>query len=219
MKRTRYVAAAAVMAVGLFAMGATRVHAQGIGLLSAETSEARELEWLNISAGAVIGEDRDFYGGRSTFWIVPEVRSFVDLGFVSLRDREVPSSTDIGAQAGLIYALPTVLPFDNSIRGAVYGATGDRHNIVGTTLAWMSSYQPTKGGVAYYGGLGLGAEWHNRHALTMSEDGVDLPEDTDSTVYPLVDVGAMMPVVEHISLFVEWAYTDTWWVGVGVRVR
>ena len=205
---------------GLLALGATRAGAQGVGLLPAETSEVRDLHWLDITAGAVVGSERSFYGARSTFWIVPEMRSFVDLGFARLNYHGEPSDTEIGAQAGLIYAMPLGLAFDNAIRGAVYGATGDRHNILGSTVAWMVSGQPIKGGVSYYGGAGFGVERDSRQSIAAGEDGLGgLTSKTDNKLYPFVDAGALMPVWEHVNAFVEFAYADSWWVGLGVRVR
>jgi hypothetical protein len=229
MKAFKLVGAKLVIAAFFLVAGAVRLDAQGVGLLPTETSETREQEWMDITAGAVIGKEQSFYGARDTFDIVPEVRLFVDLGILNLNKEGEPSSTDIGAQAGVVFAEPFDLIFDNALRFSLYGATGDRHTLIGGTLALMGSYQPIQKGVTFYGGLGIELQSDNRHGdVTTNESvtaGTVLPvtterrSDTVTKLNPFVDVGALMPVADHVNLFAEWAYTDNWWVSLGLRVR
>ncbi len=212
---------------GLLLASSAIVNAQGIGLLPTETAEVRESDWVDITAGAVFSDRQQFYGARDTFSLMPECRLFVDLGVVN-RDS---FDTDLGAQAGMIYAIPLETEFDNAVRASLYGSTGDQIGEFGGTLSWLVSYQPLENGVIFYGGLGVELDhksFKQRIADVMVIDpitgaeaaqSVIEPSSTSSRIYPLLNVGALMPVFEHVNIFAEFAYTENWWIGVGLRVR
>ena len=196
-------------------------------MLPSETAEIRTNEWVDITAGAVFSDRQQFYGARDTFSIMPECRLFVDLGVV----KRANYSTDLGAQVGALYAIPLDTEFDNAVRASLYGSTGDQIGEIGGTLSWIISYQPLENGVIFYGGLGLEVDNKNfkdritNVTLINPADGTEYtqsiiePSRNETKAYPLFNVGALMPVLEHVNLFAEFAYSDNWWIGVGLRVR
>ena len=203
--KTRWFSGAVVG--GLLLVSSAPVNAQGIGLLPSETAEVRSGEWVDITAGAVFSDSQQFYGARDTFSIMPECRLFVDLGIVNRNTYD----TDLGAQAGIVYAIPLDTVFDNAMRASVYGSTGDQIGEVGGTLSWIVSYQPLENGVIFYGGLGIEVEDMSfKNRITKVDE---------TKVYPLFNAGALMPVMEHVNIFAEFAYIDDLWIGVGLRVR
>ena len=225
MTKTRWFNGAAVS--GLLLASSTLVNAQGIGLLPSESAELRTNEWVDITAGAVIGAHQQFYGARDTFYILPECRLFADLGVVN-RDNtdEITFGTDLGAQIGALYALPLDTEFDNALRASLYGSTGDQIEEIGGTLSWIVSYQPLENGVMFYGGLGIEVDsksFKERITNVTLADGTESPQTEPSynktRAYPLLNVGALMPIMEHVNVFAEFAYTEDWWIGVGLRVR
>ena len=212
MTKTRWFSGAAVG--GLLLVSSALVNAQGIGLLPSETAEAWNGEWVDITAGAVFGDRQQFYGARDTFSIMPEFRLFADLGVVN-RDSY---DTDIGAQLGALYALPIPTVFDNALRVSGYGSTGEQVEEIGGTLSWIVSYQPLENGVIFYGGLGLEVDSQSFKERIIS-DTLTEPSSHKTRAYPLLNIGALMPIIEHVNIFTEFAYTDDWWIGVGLRVR
>jgi len=219
MTKTRWFKGAA--AGGLLLASSAIVNAQGIGLLPTETAELRSNEWVDITAGAVVGEHQQFYGARDTFNIMPEFRLFADLGMVNRADYDA----DIGAQIGALYVLPLDTEFDNAIRTSLFGSTGDLIQEIGGTLSWIVSYQPLENGVIFYGGLGLELDSQDSKDRTIDVTVSGVPSTQiepgiqKTRVYPLINIGALMPIIEHVNVFTEFAYTDDWWIGVGLRVR
>ncbi len=225
MTKTRWFNGA--VAGGLLLVSSAIVNAQGIGLLPTETAEVRESEWIDITAGAVFSDRQQFYGARDTFTLMPECRLFADLGMVN-RDGY---DTDLGAQAGMTYAIPLDTEFDNAMRASLFGSTGDQIGEFGGTLSWIVSYRPLENGVIFYGGLGVELDhksFKERIANVMvidpntsaeSTQSVIEPSSNSTRIYPLLNIGALMPVFEHVNVFAEFAYTENWWIGVGLRVR
>ncbi|MEI7436732.1 MAG: hypothetical protein WCL16_08005 [bacterium] len=224
MIKTRWFSGAAV-GVSLLVSSAL-VNAQGVGLLPSDTAQVRDSEWVDITAGAVFSDDQQFYGARDTFSILPEFRLFVDLGVVN-RDTY---DADLGAQVGALYAINLDTEFDNAVRASLYGSTGDQVGELGATLSWIVSYQPLENGVIFYGGLGLEIDNKNfKERITntslLDATGADFtlttiePSSNDTKAYPLINIGAFMPITEHVNVFAEFAYTDNLWIGVGLRVR
>ena len=204
----RYALQTIAVVVLFIALPITTVRAQPYGLQVAESVETRSESQLDITAGVVFNSDGSCVGLRDTFACTEDVRIFAEVGAVTLKD----ANTDLAAQGGFTVSLPIDVPFDLGVRGAVYGSNGDATDTIGGNLMALASKEAFYPNLFFYGGLGL-----DYRSIQTGQD--TSTEETDRVTDPLLSLGTLLPLNEHLLVYIEVTVTDDPFIGCGLRYR
>ena len=204
-----------ILLVVLFS--AAHANAQMAGLPIADSAVPLEAEMKRASAGFVIGDDFNMYGGRFSYGLADDFSVFGDFGFVD-PDR---GDTGWGIQIGGLYGIPVVdLPFDLAARGTLGYANLDQKfrvfdpatgrittrtfsiDIITSNIGALASTDVDM--MTLYGYLGL-------NYMRISNGG------SDSEFDPAVGGGALFNATEQASIYLELMHIDDLWLGLGFR--
>ncbi|HOW96532.1 MAG TPA: hypothetical protein P5567_03160 [Kiritimatiellia bacterium] len=185
--------------------------AQFAGLPYADGAAAPEAGLVRGSAGAVVGDDANAYGGRVTFGVMEGLALFADLGLLD------PDEGDTGFtyQGGGQYTLPLDLPVDVALRGSIgmasYEVTDDADadwlfvNFGALVSKTIEQFTP-------YGFLGM-----CYRDVEIDWEGVgDASEDETDVA---IAGGALFALNEQFSLYGELAHIDDLFFGLGGRFQ
>jgi hypothetical protein len=197
---------AGLIAAGMTLMMPLTLRAQGIGLQVADSADPGEPGQLEITPGAVFGNDLWFAGVRESYTIVDELRVFLDLGAINADD----SDLDFAVQAGALVCLPSGdYICDLALRATTYFANADDEDTFGGSLMLISSDETLLDNLYVYGGLGM--DLRNRK------------EDTDSRsrteINPALSVGLLCHFTDSLAAYVEVSHADSGFLGMGIRIR
>lgn len=196
---------------GLVLMLAVPVMAQLAGLPIAGGAGLSQPGALNVSGGAVIGDDFNTYGMRLGYAVLDDLTLFGDVGVLD------PDYGDTGwaFQGGGLVALPLKgLPVDVALRGSlgyagydVRGGDVRMMNLMGGVLVSKTIEQFTP--YAFLGLNYIDAEVKVRGHGKYSDDETDLA----------IAGGVECALTEQVSLYGELVYIDDLFVGFGGRWR
>jgi opacity protein-like surface antigen len=185
--------------------------AQFAGLPYADSAAAPAAGLIRASAGAVVGDDANGYGGRITFGVMEGLALFADLGIID------PDEGDTGSayQGGGKYTLPLDLPVDVALRGtlgmASYEAADDVDadwlfvNVGALVSKEIEALTP-------YGFIGM-----NYSDLEIDWEGVgDASEDETDVA---LAGGVLFALNEQLSLYGEIIHIDDLFFGLGGRFQ
>lgn len=204
MKSLRFIfcITAAILALSLPA------HAELVGLPVAETAALTDPGTLEFTPGAVMGNEMSFYGIRQEFSFIDSFRCFLDLGAIDFEK----DTMDFAGSLGSMIALSGDFISDLAIRPAFYYANTDSLNILGGSLALVSSDETLLNDLHLYGAIGL----------DFSQTEEDLPsggKTITTEINPLLSLGLMYNFTPSIGIFVEGTYVTTPLVGFGIKLR
>ena len=193
-----------LLAVLLFAIPA---NAQIAGLPIADSAVPLEAEMKRMSAGFVIGDDYNLFGGRFSYGLADDIAVFGDFGMVD------PDSGDSGwgIQIGGLYGIPVGdLPFDLAARGTFGYASLDQKfgnqthstDIITSNIGALASTDVDM--MTLYGYLGF-------NYSRISNGG------SDSEIDPAIGGGALFHASEQVSIYLELMHIDDLWLGFGLR--
>lgn len=181
-------------------------YAQGVGLQVADTADTREPGRLQITPGAVFGDDVSFYGIRETYSVFDELRAFLDLGAVNADGADI----DFGGQAGALACIPSEdVICDLALRAAVYYVNTDTLDLFGSSLMLLASDESLLDGLYLY--CGAGGDLCNRKKNRFA--------DEETEINPALTLGALYQFSDSLAAYVEASYVDDIFVGTGVRFR
>lgn len=199
------------MAVLVVLMMAVPTMAQFAGLPIAGGATAPGAGAAGISAGLVMGDDFNLYGGRVSFAPMAGLALFGDAGVI---DPDGDADAGLALQGGGLFSLPLDLPVDVGLRGT-FGLAGfdmeggelSMWDITGGVLASKTIEKLTP-----YAFLGL----HHVDTTVDIDGGGEVSDDeTDLAVAG----GVVFAVSEQLSFYAEIAHIDDVFVGGGVRVN
>lgn len=206
----------AVVVMGLAWVAVGPAWAQ-FGLPVAESFEARETGIMDLAGGAMVGKDMQCYAVRDTFCAMDDLRFFVDLGLMNFNE----GGETFAAQGGAVYCLPIDVPVDLGLRLSAYGANSDYRDYLGGTMMFLASQEVYFEGLYLYGGLGVDYRQTKTDLSEVADPSIDpstIPESyTDDKFYATGTAGALMPVTEHLAVFLEFTYDKDPFVGIGLR--
>lgn len=211
-----------VIAVAALMLVAGVALAQGFSLQVGESAAAMGQGALRVSAGANVGDEVMFYGGRVGYAPMEGLQVFADGG---LADSDTMDSA-MSIQGGAIYTLPVQMPVDLAVRGAIakpffddiempsytyYGETfgGGTVSVDVMIMSIMALASKDMGdqmpGLTVYGGAGFAR-------LSVSVGDAD-----DSETDLALAAGGIYKVTDQLSVFGELSYVDDPFFGGGVR--
>lgn len=187
------------------------------GLPVAESYEARETGILDFTGGAVLSEDRQFYGVRDTISVLQDLRLFVDVGLADA-DR---NDQNLAVQGGLIWCLPVdTSDVDLGLRTSGYWFNGNVDEIYGFSALLMASGNPIFEGLYVYGGSGVDYRNTKTDLVELEMDqSAGKDEISDDKLRAVVTVGALMPITERFWVFTEATYNEDPFIAIGIRTR
>lgn len=177
--------------------------AQLAGLPLLDTADTRDPGKIEATPGGAFSENVNFYGMRTTFTILDELRAFVDFG--SLDTREMGDS--LAMQAGALYNVPITTYFDTAVRGAMYYSNTEHLDVLGGNLMMMFSDETLIDNLYAYSGLGLDMAQRTTYNNDYNE------------VNPAVAVGLSYKISQNFWLFLEANHVDTLFVSTGLSIR
>lgn len=177
--------------------------AQPVGLPLLDLAGTREPGSLEATPGAAFGEDMDFFGMRGTITILDELRGFVDIGRLEIRD----GNDSLAVQGGGLYSLPMSGSCDTAIRGAMYYSNTDYLDILGGNLMLMCSDETLLDDLHAYGGLGADVSQRTKYSKDHTE------------INPSVALGLAYRFTDRIWAFVEGDYVDSFFASAGLSIR
>jgi hypothetical protein len=205
--------AGAVCGVFLMAAGAM---AQGYGLPVVESAEPRDQNFFDVTVGANVGQDTQYYGARDMFAVQKGLRFAIDLGLVSPEEGD----NDLAAQGSMLVCLNVDCPVALGMRAAIYGMNGNAFDVLGGNTMLMASQELIFEGLFLYTGLGIDFRSTKTHLDAAAAEGVEAGKDsTDEKVSALWSLGALMPMTEHLWFFTELTVTDDTFIGAGIRIH
>lgn len=194
------------IAAGMTLLMPLALQAQGIGLQVADTADIREPGQLEITAGAVYGDDASFYGIRESYTIFEELRAFLDLGAINADD----SDLDFAAQAGALACIPSEdYICDLAVRAVTYFVNADDEDLFGGNLMLISSDETLLDDLYVYGGLGMDVSNRKKAGASSSH----------TEANPALTVGILYHFTESIAAYVEVSHVDDGFIGAGIRLR
>jgi hypothetical protein len=182
--------------------------AQGVGLQLGDTADPGMAGQVEITLGSVIGERAraSFYGMRAAYSVFDELKTFMDLGVVNITG----SALDLGGQVGALARVPTTdFICDVGLRGAVYFANTDNQDVVGGSLMALFSDESLLDKLYLY--LGAGADYSRRQW--------ERPASSSTELNPALCAGAQFRLTDSIAFFAELSQVDSFFWGMGIRVR
>jgi hypothetical protein len=178
--------------------------AQGVGLPIMDTADSREQGNLEVTPGGWIGEDLSYYGARVSATALEEMRVFLDLGILSVKDAE----DGFGGQVGALYSLPSDSVTALGLRGACYFADTEELDVLGGNLMLVFSDETLLDDLFLYGGAG--ADYGRKEGWYGK---------ARSELNPIVALGLEYLLHANVSIFAEVTHTDTSFIGGGIRIR
>ena len=196
---------------------AVQANAQMAGLPIAGSAVPLEAEMKRVSAGFVIGDDYNMFGGRFSYGLANDISVFGDFGMVD------PDGGDAGwgIQIGGLYGIPVGnLPFDFAARGTFGYASLDQKfrvfdpstettrsqtfstDIITSNIGALASTDVDM--ITLYGYLGF-------NYFRISNGG------SDSEIDPAIGGGALFHATEQASIYLELMHIDDLWLGFGLR--
>jgi hypothetical protein len=177
---------------------------QGFGLPVADTAAPVPQGFLIGTAGFTFSDQtRDLYGIRLTYAATRDIRIFADVG---------TADSDPGIQVGGVYAIPADLRFDLAFRGTVYRGLTDDFDITGIGAMALASTPLRFVGTYVYGGLGLDLKMEDKKDPWNRAD-------RDTTLDPVISVGALVYATEQVSVYLEASHVDEFFIGAGARYQ
>ncbi len=185
---------------------------QMAGLPVANDAGTRVPDSKMVSAGLVMGDDLNLYGGRVNYAVSHQLSLFGDMGIVD------PDGGDNGwaIQGGGLFCLPFDAPIDLAARGTMGYANLDQDidqssvdvNMLTVNASALGSMDVEM--LTLYGLLGL-----NYTRTEVSASGFS---DTDTETDPVIGGGAIFALNKQISLYGEVIHIDEIWIGLGGRL-
>jgi hypothetical protein len=185
----------------------TTSHAELIGLPVADTAEVRDSGQLEFMPGAVIGDDISFYGLRQTYNVLDGFRAFLDLGAVDFKG----SNLDFAGSLGATVCIPGDFIADLAVRTSFYYANTDSTDIIGGTLALVTSDESLLDDLYLYGSFGLD--------FSQTEQNLETATKTTTEINPLLSLGLIYNCTPSLGLFLEGTYIESPFVGFGIKIR
>lgn len=182
--------------------------AQMVGLPVMDTAAPRNKGDLEVTPGAMFGQDMDFYGARATVSLQDDLRAFLDLGQVDLVDGDA----NFGVQGGALYSLEPNDFVDLGLRGTAYYVNTDLLGLTGLTGMLVFSDETLLNHLYCYGGAGLAVVY-------KSSDVGGGSRSTRTEVNPALSLGLSLQFSDNFSLFTEANYIDGVYVGCGLSIR
>jgi hypothetical protein len=190
-------------------MFAASAMAQFLGLPIADSAQAPATGETSVSAGAVMGDDFNLYGGRLSFAPVRPLAVFADLGAID------PDGGDTGLafQLGGKFTLPLKeSPVDVALRAVWDWASFDLKagdvTSTGFNAGVLVSREVNLISPYAYAGLNfVDSEIKVKGGGKNSDDSTDLA----------LAIGTLIRLSEQISLYVEFAHVDDAFIGFGAR--
>lgn len=193
---------------GSILLAASPLCAELVGLPVAETAALTDPGTLEFTPGAVLGNEMSFYGIRQEFSFIDSFRCFLDLGAIDFEK----DTMDFAGSLGSMITLSGDFISDLAIRPAFYYANTDSLNILGGSLALVSSDETLLNDLHLYGAIGL----------DFSQTEEDLPSGgkiITTEINPLLSLGLMYNITASVGIFIEGAYVTTPLVGFGIKLR
>ena len=199
------------MAVWVVVMMAVPALAQFMGLPMAGGAAAPGAGAAGISAGAVVGDDFNLYGGRASFAPVAGLTVFGGAGVI---DPDGDADMGWALQGGGLFTLPLGLPVDVGLRGT-FGMAGfdmdggelSMWDITGGVLASKTIERLTP-----YAFLGV-------HHVDMTVDIDGGGEASEDETDLAVAGGVSFALNKQFSVYAEIAHIDDPFFGGGVRMN
>jgi len=201
------------LAMGLLGAGmvfgfARLANAQMVGLPVMDTASPRDRGNLEVTPGAMFGHEMDSYGARTTISALDDLRVFVDLGAVDMRDEPV----NFAIQGGALYTLDPIDLADLAIRGVIYHTSAEYLALTGVNGMLIFSDETLLDHLYLYGGAGL-------DVVYKSFDNIGGANDSKMEVNPALALGLSFQCNNRCSLFVEADYIDGLYAGGGISIR
>lgn len=206
MKMKTWISRLLMLGVGIGLAGLSR--AQMVGLPLMDTATPRDVGNLEVTPGMAFGHDMDFYGARATITAMDDLRAFVDLGRVAIRDRDA----NVGVQGGALYSLPQNDFVDLGIRSALYYVDTDQLGLKGLNTMLVFSDELLLDNFYLYGGAGLDAVYKSYHTSWGSDS-------SQTELNPALSLGLSYRITDSFSLFTEADWIDGYYVGIGLSIR
>jgi hypothetical protein len=185
----------------------TTSHAELIGLPVADTAEIRDSGQLEFMPGAVIGSDLSFYGLRQSYSFLDGFRAFLDLGAVDIKDENM----DFAGSLGATFCIPGDFIADLAIRPSFYYANTDSTDIIGGTLALVTSDESLLDNLYLYGAFGLD--------FSQTEESLESVTTTTTEINPLLSLGLIYNCTPSLGLFLEGTYINSSFISFGIKIR
>ena len=204
MKTTRTVLCIALVLAAI----ASPLRAELIGLSVAETAAPADPGQLEFTPGAVLGNEMAFYGIRQTYSFFESFRGFLDLGAVDF-ERD---TMDFAGALGATICISGDFITDLAVRPSFYYANTDSLNILGGSLALVTSDETLLDNLHLYGAFGLDFS-------QTEEDLVSGQREITTEINPLLSLGLLYNFTPAVGIFVEGTYVTTPLIGFGIKLR
>ncbi len=191
----------------LITLGAVNSYAQLLGLPVATDATPVQRGTFAGSAGLVLSDDINSYGGRFEFNVDESITVFGDLGIVDIDGFDA----GFGIQGGGLYRFHDIadLPLDFGVRGTLgYATVSDTVDVDILSLSVMGlvSYS-IDDMISVYGFLGIS---HAR--VEISINGFSF---SDSDTEPAIGGGVMLSFNPQFSAYAELGIIDDTFIGIG----
>lgn len=192
----------------LLLTGTLSLRAELIGLPVADTAEPRDSGQLEFMPGAVLGNDLSFYGIRQSYSFLDGFRAFLDLGAVDFEK----DSMDFAGSLGATICIPSEFIADLAFRTSLYYANTDAIDMVGGTMALITSDESLLDNLYLYSAFGLD--------FSQTEEGLGKGVTRTTTeINPLLSLGLTYNFTPSFGIFLEGTYVTSAFVGLGIKIR
>jgi len=157
--------------------------------------------------GAAVSKDVSYYGLRQTYSFLEGIRAFLDLGAADFDEK----GTDFAGSLGATFCLPPASFADLALRTSFYYANTDSVDIMGGTLALVTSDETLVNDLFIYSAFGCD--------LSQSEETLAAITTTTLELNPLVSLGLLYNFTPSWGIFVEGTYITSSFIGFGIKIR
>ena len=207
-----------VVFLGMIMVPVLTATAQIHGLPVADAPTTQTKGSIDLTPCLVLSEDSTLYGGRIAYGATESLLLFIDLG--SYKTDYAPAETM--GQLGVRYVLPVDLPVNLSLRATAIPYIASFEYYVELTFGLLASYElGVDHNWSIYGSAGVVyQEWELELALdaaTAELTGQDTYVDEGDQADPSFALGAIRKLSDTSSIFLEMAYVDDLFGGIGIR--